>query len=681
MTDPIQEIFPDLSNAFLSRPKPSPIFSAATDAVGPDAFRIGLRALSHKQETCGDRTVIDTKWMAMVSELEADVRYTAFRDTSVLELEGRMTNRGKKTIKGFRGPFPLFLTCDLRGMGLPRVTTVHGGASTDGCYPPPSYRVSETDLTPHGGLTLIGGRESGRSTEGPMPYLILTDPQTGSGMWVVLEWPCRWIMNVSVGEDTRGHRELSLYAHPGWICTDLKPGESVVIPKVDIGFFQVSARAGDSVAGSNALRRHIVNHVMRPVEGASSLPPVFYNHWYGLNNADFNETILRREADAYAELGAEYFIVDAGWYEGYFRNGIGNWELDDRRRFPNGMAEFSRYVEAKGMKFGSWLEIEFAMKNSDWGRRHRDWFRDAGERQNQFYGITRNEELLLRLEDASVRSQVADFLESWVQKYRIQWVRWDFNDGPAAFWEAHETEDRVGWLHLGYGAGLLALLDDFRDRCPQVHVEACAGGGHRMDLGTLRRANSAWMNDNSHSYDAIRCFQKGLNRVLPGNYGNSCFLWATHESRRTQSLASLRRDGYPPCILRSRMAGTLGFAEQSRLWTRAIRATLRDEVAKYKSIRHLIQKDFHPLFNPTSLCEYDGVQFHDPDTGEGYFMVFRCESDDDAAEVVLPGLETDVTYRLVDMDSGTKRKLKGGKSLRVEVPARNGTRWCRYEVE
>ncbi|MBA7588724.1 Alpha-galactosidase Mel36A [subsurface metagenome] len=202
----------------------------------------------------------------------------------------------------------------------------------------------------------------------------------------------------------------------------------------------------------------------------------------------------------------EYFIVDAGWFKGGFREGIGNWEIVDKDKFPEGMNTFARYVESKGMKFGSWLEIEYAMKNSDWARRHPDWYYSAKDR----------EDLLLRVDDSSVRSKVLDFLERFVKENHIQWLRWDFNDDPAPFWEANEKENQKGWIQIQYAQGLLKLLDEFLRRCPGVHLEACAGGGHRMDLGTLRRAHSCWMNDNSTSSNAIRQFLWGLNHLLPG---------------------------------------------------------------------------------------------------------------------------------------------------------------------
>jgi len=59
-------------------------------------------------------------------------------------MDGRLFNRGNKTVKSVTGPVSLLLEFDIEKLGIPKVTTVYGGANTDGCYPPPSYKVSHS---------------------------------------------------------------------------------------------------------------------------------------------------------------------------------------------------------------------------------------------------------------------------------------------------------------------------------------------------------------------------------------------------------------------------------------------------------------------------------------------------------------------------------------------------------
>ncbi len=652
-------------NPFVKALQDGPGFSFQSQAVKLPEFPAHIRVKSMEHSDLGIKHRRSVVFAHPQSGLEAEVQYEYFTNTNVLEIEGRLFNRGNDVIKDVSGPFSLVLNFDLQAIGTPRMTSIYGGGPTDGCFPPPAYKLTATD----GLRSLIGGRESGRSTDSVAPYVIITDPAERHGFFVAYEWPCRWIVCADGGR---------ILAHVSYTGFDLAPGESAYMPKADIGFFE-----GDAVAGSNALRKHVVDNVIRPVPNIPKVPPVFYNTYWAASDGTGIDDIayLQQEAKVYAELGLEYFVIDAGWFKDGFRKGIGNWEIEEKRMFPDGMAAFADYVRSLGMKFGSFLEYEFAMKTSDWVKRHPDWFYYAEGKHNYFYGQRAYDDCLLKLDDQNVRAPVLEFLLRWVEKYGIEMLRIDFNNAPAPFWEANEADNQWGRIQLQYGEGMLALLDAFREQCPQVHIETCAGGGYRMDMGMMRRSNSVWINDNSNTIAAIRSFKTSVNRILPGSHANSCFNWATHEKRCPQSRESLKKDGYPPVALRSHMAGSLGFAERTALFTPAIKAYLKKEIANYKAQRHLLMKDFYPIFNPQRLTDYDGWQFHDPDTDEGFLMAFRVQSPKDSTTVQLGGLTPGKAYCLTDVDTRATRELIGGEPLRIAIPEKEGTWWCRYGRE
>lgn len=195
--------------------------------------------------------------------------------------------------------------------------------------------------------------------------MIMTDPEEQAGLFFTLEWPGSWIFFVL--NQVKGNQRI-VPCDIKVACCDftMKPGDSIALPKANLGFFN-----GNAVAGGNALRQHIRKHIHPG--GPDFEPPVFYNHYFGLRR-DWTVKDQMREAKVHAELGVEYHVVDAEWFRGGFRDAIGNWELEDKKRFPDGMADFADYVRSLGMKFGSWLEIEFAMKGSHWARKHPDWF-------------------------------------------------------------------------------------------------------------------------------------------------------------------------------------------------------------------------------------------------------------------------------------------------------------------
>ncbi len=89
---------------------------------------------------------------------------------------------------------------------------------------------------------------------------------------------------------------------------------------------------------------------------------------------------MMRQAEAAARIGLEHFVLDAGWYGGCpggdFETGVGNWEVIDRAKFPNGLEPLAEFVRGKGMGFGLWFEPERAHRDSAWARGHPDWFRE-----------------------------------------------------------------------------------------------------------------------------------------------------------------------------------------------------------------------------------------------------------------------------------------------------------------
>jgi len=50
-------------------------------------------------------------------------------------------------------------------------------------------------------------------------------------------------------------------------------------------------------------------------------------------------------------------------------------------------------------------------------------------------------------------------------------------------------------LWVRYTQNLYDILDRLRQKHPRLEIESCAGGGGRIDLGILRRAEQVWPSD------------------------------------------------------------------------------------------------------------------------------------------------------------------------------------------
>ncbi|MBM4091938.1 MAG: hypothetical protein FJ276_21285 [Planctomycetes bacterium] len=59
--------------------------------------------------------------------------------------------------------------------------------------------------------------------------------------------------------------------------------------------------------------------------------------------------------NAYAPLGLEALLTDAGWFTGGWPGGAGNWDAR-KDAYPNGMGPVAKAALDKGMIYGLWYE-------------------------------------------------------------------------------------------------------------------------------------------------------------------------------------------------------------------------------------------------------------------------------------------------------------------------------------
>ena len=87
----------------------------------------------------------------------------------------------------------------------------------------------------------------------------------------------------------------------------------------------------------------------------------------------------------------------------------------------------------------------------------------------------------------------------------------------------------------------------------------------------------------------------------------------------------------------------------------------RQAIADYKSVRHLLNKDYYPLFpQTTDTSQWVGWEFYDPDAGEGFLTVLRpVESATASSTILFGGIESSAMYELSRIDGSQARQVAG----------------------
>ena len=236
--------------------------------------------------------------------------------------------------------------------------------------------------------------------------------------------------------------------------------------------------------------------------GAMRPRPVHINTWEGFY-FDHNEAQLKDLAEAAAEIGIERFVLDDGWFHRRDddSSSLGDW-WPDARKYPNGLKPLADHVVALCMEFGLWVEPEMVNPDSDLFRAHPDWTLAIDGRP----GITARNQLVLDMRRDDVRDYLFDRIAMLLGDLPISYLKWDHNRDLVAAGRKSAFRQQV--------LGSYALIDRLRAAFPAVEIEACAGGGGRIDAGIAQRTHRFWTSDNIDAVSRLS-IQRGFLQFFP----------------------------------------------------------------------------------------------------------------------------------------------------------------------
>ncbi len=579
--------------------------------------------------------------------LKIGVNYHYFPEGNILSLSGKIVNDMDQPISHLFRISSFLQSFHIKDSERVRIHSFKGGI-LDYRYPPISFTHRKSELVSwitRGtsisskllSLARFDGGLKGRSTDNDMPYFVV---QIGEeeGIFFALEWPGDWSSFIK-REKEAGREKLICEIGLEHLDLNVLPQEEIPLPGCLIGFYK-----GDWIEGCNTLKKAIAKYYTPKLNGKNVIPPVFYDHWFGLG-LNCGEKKMREVAEVASQIGSEYFVLDAGWYAGCktkgvnFSQGIGNWEMPHSKKYPHGLKPLSEFVNKKEMRFGLWIEPERCDKDSWLAKHHPDWIIPDPE------GGFQN---LVDFGNLEAVSWFKDTFDKIFEENKVQWIRFDSNIDPYWNWQKKDAPGRKGILQIRHFEGLFNFWDHLLEKHPTLLIEGCSSGGRRMDLACLKRSHTYWCNDHTEHPDIVR-WDIRANLVLPANYLN-----------HTISLKS--KKDYPDYVYHCLFGGTLGFADDLTTWSEKKIRSAATHVKTFKKVRDLLMKDFFPLLDtPYSLDSWDGWQWHDDEKKQGLIIVFRALSPEKAKRVKLRWIDEDKNYELLNLYSGKKEKVHGEK--------------------
>ena len=265
-----------------------------------------------------------------------------------------------------------------------------------------------------------------------------------------------------------------------------------------------------------AMHDHFRGSVL-PGNDSGPFPPVSYNHW-GTIATDMDEPKLLAEIDKAAAIGAEFFIIDAGWF-GSTKNNYpaccGDWTPG--AWLGHSLDNIVDRIRAKQMRFGLWVAIEMVGNKSAVFSDHPDWIIDI-EGRSYFANIVEEGHpgffMNLDLSRQDTAQWVEEELNRIITEYHVDLLRLD--GGPTSYEagcrKVGRYNENLSWKQC---ETFYTILDRLRARHPQLMIDNCFGGGGRLDAGMFTRSNIAWISDEYHTSRLQLHSLNGVTLALP----------------------------------------------------------------------------------------------------------------------------------------------------------------------
>ncbi|MCX5394892.1 alpha-galactosidase [Streptomyces sp. NBC_00094] len=569
--------------------------------------------------------------------LRAELCYRVRADTDVIERWTELTHTGSPD----GPPEPITVDrLDSASWTAPplsdyRLGHLVGGWNSEFQLQRDRLPVAETVLTSRRGIT---GHHAG-------PWLTVDDgtatEEQGEVWSTALAWSGSW--RVTVHRDPVGRTTWTGgFGHEGLSWT-LRSGQSLRTPAY-AGLYTPHGFGAASRVWHHYIRGHVLPEPERD-------RPVLYNSWEA-TGFDVDEAGQIRLARLASRVGAELFVLDDGWFgtRRDDRSGLGDW-TPRPEAFPGGLRPLADEVHRLGMDFGLWVEPEMVNRDSELHRAHPDWVLhsprlDATELRNQ---------LVLNFARPEVEEWARRTLDHLVRTHGVDWLKWDANRAfTEAGWPGHPDPDR---LWIDHTRAVHRIMDQLRADHPGLRIEACAGGGGRVDLGILARTDQAWTSDNTDPVDRIG-IQHGFGQLFPAQ---AMAAWVTDSPNTTTGRRTPLRFRFHVA-----MAGALGLGGDLTSWSEEELAEATELVARYKEIRPLVQRGHQHRVTPPGPVT--AVHYAAPDDSEHALLVWRPTTrfGHGPDPVRLPALDPEALY----LDPELNRVHSGAVLVRKGIDPR-----------
>ncbi|RUS49064.1 glycoside hydrolase family 36 protein [Cohnella sp. AR92] len=439
----------------------------------------------------------------------------------------------------------------------------------------------------------------------------------------------------------------------------LSPGEEFVSVPVAVG--SVKGGFEEAIGQLTTYRRAI----RRPNDDNRLLRVIFNDYMNCLWGSPTTEKLLPL-IDAAAEIGSEYFCIDAGWYApGEWWDGVGEW-LTSQERFPEGIEYVLGYIREKGMIPGLWLELEvMGIRSPKLAEADDSWFfKRHGKR------VKDRSRYQLDYRNPAVIAHANEVIRRLVEDYGVGYIKMDYNINAGIGTET--DSDSFGDGLLQHNRAYLAWLDGIFAKYPDLVIENCSSGGMRMDYAMLSRHSIQSTSDQEDYAKYAAIAASSPSALTPEQ--SAIWSYPLREGDDEEVIFNMVN----ALLLRVHQSGHVAELSPRR------RALVKEALDYYKTIRGDIRESlpFWPLGLPKS--EDDWVSFGLRNGDRVYVAVWRIRGPESEIALPLPQLAgTELSARIAypaENDSSVAWNREIGE-LKVKLPREKTARLIELRIQ
>ena len=577
--------------------------------------------------------------------------YKSYKETDIISTWVEVENKGKKAITLYR--FASAFLPIHRGDNY--MSHFHGHWGSE-------HTMDEEKLT--NGQKVISNKDGLTNTETDNPSFMVTmdgKPQEEYGQ--VFGGTLAWTGNYLIKMDVRNtkfniiagiNEENSHYI--------LESGETFITPEFAMTY-STTGKGGVSRAFHRWARQYKLVH-------GNVLRDILLNSWEGVY-FKINQQEMDQMMGSFSAMGGELFVMDDGWFGNkYPRNGadssLGDWEVC-KEKLPDGIEGLLKSAKKYGIKFGLWIEPEMANTKSELFEKHPDWILHIKNRPlSTGRGKT---QVVLDLTNPEVQDFVFGVVDNLMTKYpEIYYMKWDDNSSLMDYGSPYLPQEKQSHLYIEYHRGLHKVLKRIRDKYPNLVLQACAGGGGRVNYEILPYFNEFWTSDDTDALQRI-FIQWGVSGFYPAiAMGAHVSADRNHQTGRSLPL-KFRFD--------VAMSGRLGMEIQPKNMNETDKAFAARAIKAYKEIRPVVQLgDLYRLISPYDNKGVASLMYTTPEKDKAVFFAYKLSHfiNMTIPNVRMHGLDAQKQYRLTDL-TATKENSPcslHGKTISGEILMKEG---------